>query len=409
MKILLINQTFHPDVVATSQQLTGFAEDLVLRGHAVSVLTGAHGYDDPHETYASYEKYRGVKIHRISYFSFGKKNKFTRFLDFTSFNLILFVRLLFFSKQDVVVGLTSPPLVSVLGNIFCKLKGGKFVYWVMDLNPDEAIAAGWLKEKSILGRILKSLSRWSFKNSDTIVALDPYMREKIETRYGVDPKKIQVIPPWAHETRVEPLDHAINPFRKAQGLNAQFVVMYSGNHSPCHPLTTLLEATLICRNDPQIVFYFIGGGSRVREVSDFKERHQLNNVVQLNYQPLEKLSESLSAADLHVTVMGNEFVGIVHPCKIYNILSVGRPFVFIGPSASSMGELVKNEGIGFQVEHGYVHGLINVIEKVKMLSDDEKNTLTQKSVSLKDRAFSRKKLSTELAEFLEKTDSLATR
>jgi hypothetical protein len=33
-------------------------------------------------------------------------------------------------------------------------------------------------------------------------------------------------------------------FRKTHGLEGKFVVMYSGNHSPCHPLDTLLDAAL---------------------------------------------------------------------------------------------------------------------------------------------------------------------
>jgi hypothetical protein len=35
----------------------------------------------------------------------------------------------------------------------------------------------------------------------------------------------------------------------------------------------------------------------------------------LPYQPIEKLSASLSAADLHVVVMGDQYVGIVTPAK----------------------------------------------------------------------------------------------
>jgi hypothetical protein len=48
----------------------------------------------------------------------------------------------------------------------------------------------------------------------------------------------------------------------------------------------------------------------------------LSTIHCLPYQPLDQLAGSLSAADLHVVVMGNVFVGLVHPCKIYNILSV---------------------------------------------------------------------------------------
>ena len=58
----------------------------------------------------------------------------------------------------------------------------------------------------------------------------------------------------------------------------------------------------------------------------------LRNVLCLPYQPIEKLSGSLSAADLHVVVMGDQYVGIVHPCKIYNVLAVGNHSYTSGPS-----------------------------------------------------------------------------
>jgi hypothetical protein len=67
---------------------------------------------------------------------------------------------------------------------------------------------------------------------------------------------------------------------------------------------------------------------------------QLSTVLCLPYQPLDQLAGSLSAADLHVVVLGNDFVGLVHPCKIYNILSVGAPVLYIGPRPSHLSEVL---------------------------------------------------------------------
>jgi len=39
MKFLLLNQTFYPDVMATSQYLSELAVRLVERGHEVTVIT----------------------------------------------------------------------------------------------------------------------------------------------------------------------------------------------------------------------------------------------------------------------------------------------------------------------------------------------------------------------------------
>lgn len=77
----------------------------------------------------------------------------------------------------------------------------------------------------------------------------------------------------------------------------------------------------------------------MKKVKAFAAHHDLRNVLTLPYQPMSGLAGSLSAADLHVVVMGDAFVGIVHPCKIYNILSVGSPVLYIGPRESHITEI----------------------------------------------------------------------
>jgi hypothetical protein len=55
--------------------------------------------------------------------------------------------------------------------------------------------------------------------------------------------------------------------------------------------------------------------------------------------------------------MGDPFVGIVHPCKIYNILELGIPFLYIGPSDSHIGRMTPAQARGdwaFFARHGDV-------------------------------------------------------
>jgi hypothetical protein len=148
LKILLLNQCFYPDVVSTAQHLTDLATALVSRGHEVTVVTSDRGYDDPRVRFERRERWRGIDIIRIRSFSFGKHSRWRRAFNFGSFLLVCSLRLLTLGRFDLTVALTSPPLISFLAALFVKLKGGKFCFWVMDLNPDEAIAAGWLEEKS---------------------------------------------------------------------------------------------------------------------------------------------------------------------------------------------------------------------------------------------------------------------
>jgi hypothetical protein len=132
--------------------------------------------------------------------------------------------------------------------------------------------------------------------------------------------------------------------------------MFSGNHSPIHPLDTVLDAARQLHRsvnvnvtvNEKIKFLFVGGGTEWNKIWAAKDQEGLNNVICLPYQPLEKVGASLGAADLHIVAMGEVFVGLVHPCKVYNLLSLGLPWIGIGPKdchlADLLGELGRDSG-----------------------------------------------------------------
>ena len=357
MDILLLNQAFYPDVAATAQYAADLAVKLVERGHRVTVIASRRGYADPKLVYPRSEKWRGIQILRCPTSVFGKGARWKRALDFSSFFVACALRLAVLPRFDRVVALTSPPLIAVLGAVIARLNGARFIHWVMDLNPDEAIAAGWLRPKSRAARMLSGALQFSLRGSDQVIALDRFMAEKL-TQKGVPTGKLSVIPPWSHDDVVTHDYLGAAEFRKRHGLEGKYVVMYSGNHSPCHPLDTLLEAAQRLRHADQIAFCFVGGGSEFVRVVEFKKKHQLENIRCIPYQPLAGIAASLSAADLHQVVMGDAFVGIVHPSKVYNIRRLGIPFLYVGPLRSPVADF--NPAGSFR--HGDATGVAKFIE-----------------------------------------------
>jgi len=362
MRFLLLNQTFYPDVMATGQYLQEVALELAGRGHEVTVVTSRRAYDHPQKRFPKRETWHGVRIWRVGSTGFGKTAKWRRAADFATFMLCCSARLALLPRHDAILALTSPPLISFLGAWLAKLHRGRFFYWVMDFNPDQAVAAGWLRPDSLSGKLLERMSRFSLRRAARIIALDRFMRDRIVAK-GIRPEKVAVIPPWPHEDEVHFDIEGRERFRRAHGLDGKFVVMHAGNHSPCHPLDTLLEAARRLRHDANIVFCFVGGGSEFRKLEHLAGAA---NLLCLPYQPLNQLSAVLCAADLHVVVMGDAFVGLVHPCKIYNILSVGAPVLYIGPRPSHVSELLdslKDHHPCAAVQHGDVEGVLEQIER----------------------------------------------
>jgi hypothetical protein len=76
---------------------------------------------------------------------------------------------------------------------------------------------------------------------------------------------------------------------------------------------------------------------------------------------------------LQVVVMGDPFVGLVHPCKIYNLLRLGLPILYLGPAVSHITDLYQNPAAHslpplHRFAHGDVEGVLALLERLSVSS-----------------------------------------
>jgi hypothetical protein len=327
------------------------------------VLTANRGYNDPSVKYLSREQREGVDVRRLPLSSFGKRSIVLRLLGQGAFLIQCIVRGLFVGRLSCLLVSTSPPMCSVAALLISIVRRRPVTYWVMDLNPDQMIEMGWIKSSSPIVKIFNWFNRRILRRSSGIVVLDRFMAERVLRKADVK-YKLTVMPPWPHEGHLEVVAHADNPFRKQHSLDGKFVIMYSGNHSVCTPLRTVLDAALTLQDDPRLVFMFIGAGTGKREVDDTIAEHQPNNIRSLPYQPLSQIKYSLSAADVHLVVVGPSEVGVRHPCKIYGAMALGRPILLLGPDPCHASDLVDENDLGWHIQHGDVDAAISTIKQM---------------------------------------------
>lgn len=363
--LLIFSQTFVPDPAAVGQHMADVAVAMARRGHRVIVYASARGYEDPSRTYPRREDLDGVEVRRFSMASFGKSSIPRRVIGTFLFMFQCLAVGLFARRVDAIFFSTSPPLIGVVAAIIHIVRDIPIAYWAMDLNPDQLIALNKISPQGLAAEFLEGIHRFILRESALVIALDRFMAERLRSRINL-PGQLLVLPPWSHEEQMRlPLVGEANLFRRRHDLNEKFVVMYSGNHSPSNPLTTLLDAAVRLRGESEIVFLFVGGGSGKREVDRYLADHQLPNVISLPYQPLSDVGDSLSAADVHVVALGETMVGIVHPCKVYGAMTVARPILYLGPRNSHIGDLLASDRIGMHVSHGDVSGAVAAILHLK--------------------------------------------
>jgi colanic acid biosynthesis glycosyl transferase WcaI len=356
--LLIISQTYRPDPTAVGQYLADAAEEMARRGWRVVVLAANRGYDDPSQKYLRREIIDGVEIVRFALSSFGKRSIAVRMVAGVSFVLQGVLRALLMRRIDVVLISTSPPLAPLAGIALKALRRTPLVYWLMDLNPDQYVALGRATPDALIVRLFDGMNRAILRAADRVIVLDRFMAKRVVAKLDVT-AKLRVIPPWSRNDHLAPVEHDVNPFRDRHGLTGKFVVMYSGNHGPSNPVATLLEAARRLRDDDRFAFVFIGGGIGKADVD--AACAECRNILSLPYQPMQTLSDSLSAADVHAVTMGDEVVGIVHPSKVYGAFAVQRPVLFVGPRESHIGDMLASEPVGWQVLHGDADAVVAIL------------------------------------------------
>jgi colanic acid biosynthesis glycosyl transferase WcaI len=389
--LLIISQVYVPDPASVGQHLADAAQCLAVRGLRVRVLTSARGYDRPEVKYPRWEMRSGVEVVRLPLSSLGKRTLVHRVVGQLLFLIQAIVRGITTRGLAGILVSTSPPMASFAALVVSFVRRVPITYWLMDLNPDQAVRMGKASNSSIFVRMMRWLNCRIYARAANVVVLDRFMAERVASQYRVN-GRLEILPPWPHEESIGLAAGEKNPFAAEHNPDGRFVVMYSGNHSLASPITTLLQAALRLEDDGRFCFMFIGEGQGKREVDEAIRSRRPANILSLPYQPLERLRYSLSTADLHVVTLGNDMVGIIHPCKIYGAMAVGRPILFIGPRPSHAADIVERHGVGRQVAHGDVDGLIAAIEAEALRAQSTRAETGRRAVTAVHEHYSKERL-----------------
>lgn len=345
-QLVFVNQHYYPDNAATALALTDLAEWLAERGHEVRVVCSQKSYDGT-RSFSKYEQHNGVHVHRVKTSNFGRSAHLGRFVDYATFFFWAFVRLLQL-RFDVLITLTTPPMLGVLHTLVKPLKGCKSINWFMDLHPDAEMAHDMIREHSIPARILRALHRGFCYMLDDSVVLSENMRIKLLKHAPHLTPHIHRI--WTDEREVKPMDKQRAKNELIPMLKNDFIIHYSGNMGIAHDFLTMLQVARRLRDNPRFQFVFTGGGPQKGIITNYMRQHNLTNITMLPYVERNELSRSLAKADVHWVSLRPAFDGVAFPSKTYGYMASGRPVIFIGSEDSDTARDIEDARCGCQFE-----------------------------------------------------------
>lgn len=361
-KFVFVNRFYRPDLSATSQILTNLTLALDLPNSEIHIVTSRQLYENNKVTLPPEDYLDNIHIHRAWTTRFGRAQLLGRSLDYLSFYFTAFALLLRLVRNgDIVVAKTDPPLISVIAAITVKLKNGRLINWIQDVYPE---VAGELGVKGFTGlkyTFIKFVRNWSLKTAESNVVLGNIMAKRINSEIN-KPESTCVIHNRIIGKNLIPINQKDNSLREEWGLANKFVVGYSGNLGRAHDYQTILEAAIRLQEKTDIVFLFIGGGANYELLKQGIKARGLSNVQFKPYQGSNTLALSLSVPDVHLISLKPALEGLIVPSKIYGIMAVGRPVIFVGDRDGEIACIVNEGDCGMTVPIGDTVALADAIE-----------------------------------------------
>jgi len=355
-RLLVFNQYYWPGVEATAHLLSELCAALA-SDFDVTVVTGKL-QSEPGRVHR--EEHEGVEIVRVSSTAFDRSSLPLRALNYATYLLGSLRTGLTAAPPDVVLCMTDPPVIADVALVVARRFGAPLVVVSQDVFPEIAIELRRLENKIVI-EVLRGLIRLYLRRADRVVAIGETMRLRLEGK-GAIPERLRVIPNWVDSTVLTPQPHD-NEWSREQEFEGRFVVMHSGNVGFAQNLDALVRATTFLRDLDRLTVAVVGEGSRRAELVALAELLETDAVRFLPYQPRSALSESLSAASIHVVGLAKGLSGYVVPSRLYGILSVGRPVIVAADRDSETAQLVERVECGVVVPPGRPELLAAAIRK----------------------------------------------
>jgi glycosyltransferase involved in cell wall biosynthesis len=348
MQVLFINQFFWPDTAATGQLLTDVAREIDPELHAVTVLCGAGVYGAVDRTSAPL-----AKIVRSGGTDFSR-GTMRRIISYSSFFVGAAFHGIRCPKPALVVTMTTPPLISVVGTLLKSLRGSQHFIWEMDLYPDIAIDLNVLKARSILTRLIGTMADFSRRRADGIIVLGDEMKARL-INHGIPAHKVLVAENWADGREILP-----TPFEEGP-----LVLLYSGTFGLAHEEHTIAEAMRQLRGDRRFRFVFVGGGARRARLEEFCRIEGIGTAQFRPYASRSELNRSLAESHVGLVTQLPETVGAVVPSKTYGIMAAGRPMLYVGPESATPATVLEQHKCGWRIEPGDASGMVRLLKKLE--------------------------------------------
>ncbi len=359
LRILVVTECFYPDIYAVND----IVEQLVLRGHKVTVLTGLPDYTTteipPEYRHGRnrHQNYKGADVYRVSTIA-RHHGPIWRSLSYLSFvwSGSFRARSQDWKKQavwgtdiapdfDVIYVWEVSPVTMAVPALALKKRYHKPVFlYCMDIWP-ECVKAMGIKEGTPPYKLIHRWTKSIYKRCDHIAVSSRPFFEYLNEINGIPFEKMSYLPQYASTALLK------QDFTKESNEN-HIDFLFIGNLGKAQNLDCLIEAMTIFKGNTDVTLHIVGGGSEAERIQ--RLTHDLGLDDQIRFYGPKPFAEAVSfykKADACVlTLDGGTHIGDTLPGKLQTYMAAGKPVLAAANGATQ--EVISESQCGGCVPAG---------------------------------------------------------
>lgn len=351
MKILLITDSYPPEIRSASHLMKELAEELRDRGYSVSVITCYPAYNLADEgvrkNYQEFCLEDEIEVVRLKTLPHHKVNFIVRGISQLTLPHLFWIKIKKYIKDRIDATIVySPPLPLGYVGWWCKKnKRAKFILNLQDIFPQNAIDLEALKNPLLI-HYFERMEKVIYSLSDAITVHSEGNKTFLIERKKVDENKIHVLHNWIDISSYEGIE-SDGYYRKKLGIEGKFVYFFGGVMGPSQGLDLVIDAAKKIRNVDDIVLLFVGDGSEKTRLEEKVVAEGLNNVISHPFVPREEYARLLKEIDVGLVSLSSKNRTPVVPGKILGYMAAKVPVLAFLNKESDGHIIIKDAGCGY--------------------------------------------------------------
>jgi colanic acid biosynthesis glycosyl transferase WcaI len=327
MHILLVTDSYPPEIRSASHLMLELAQELQRRGHEVTVITTWPEYNLDQTTtkkiFNELEIENDIRVIRVKTLPHHNVNYIVRGLSQLLMPLQFLIKLWRYKIKPQASIVYSPPLPLALVNSWLKRSDVRCLLNVQDLFPQNAIDLGILRSQLQI-KFFKGLERFAYKTADIVTVHSEGNRQMLLMQQPEFVSKIKLLHNWV-DVEHHGGEHVAVDFRKKWALTQKHIAVFAGVMGPSQYLDLILNIAEQMKNRTDLLFLMVGDGKekeRLQQLADFKE---LSNVRFAGFISRDTYPDLLSICSIGLVCLSPQNQTPVVPGKILGHMAAGLP------------------------------------------------------------------------------------